>query len=176
MCRPCSAVACLCACLLLVVPASARALEVSGGVSVGGILIGADPRLAVSPHAGMLWQLGSVVLSVQDHVNILAAVNKLGVGVYNQTSVSIGYAWKTGDFSIGPSLSIYSMPACAANLCGRVVGVGPGGHAQISVYFAGPLGVSVSVNVDWIGGASSVLSGSVAAMAVAGPVFRWSPR
>ncbi len=145
-------------------------------MSVGGILIGADPRLAVSPHAGMLWQLGSVTLSVEDHVNILAAVNKLGVGVYNQTSVCIGYAWKTGNLSIGPSLSIYSMPACTADLCGRVVGVGPGGHAQVSAYFAGPLGVAVSVNVDWIGGASSVLAGSVAAMAIAGPVFRWSPR
>lgn len=167
--------ACLCACAL--VPTSAQALEFSGGVSVGGMLIGPDPRLAVSPHAAVSWQFGSASLSVDDHLNLLPAVNRLGVGVYNQTSASIGYAWKAGKLSIGPSLAIYSMPACSAALalCGRVLGVGPGGHAQIDVYFAGPLGVSVSANLDWIGGVSLLLPGSVAVMAVAGPILRWSP-
>ncbi|WP_437337902.1 hypothetical protein [Sorangium sp. So ce394] len=36
-----------CACALVVVPAPATAFELSGGVTVGGIQIGADPRLAV---------------------------------------------------------------------------------------------------------------------------------
>jgi hypothetical protein len=162
---------------VLLVPTPAQALEISGGVSVGGILLGPDPRLAVTPHASLSWGLASgFAFSVHDHLNILPAVNKLGVGVHNQTSVNVGYAWKAGNFSIGPSLSVYSMPACSAALCGRVVGVGPGGHAQMSVYFAGPVGVSVSANLVWIGGASLVLPGSVAAMVVAGPVFRWSPK
>jgi hypothetical protein len=39
-----------------------------------------------------------------------------------------------------------------------------------------PLGVSVSANVDWIGGRSRVLPGGLAAMIVAGPVLRWSAK
>lgn len=166
----------MCTCALVVAPNAAQAFEISGGVNVGGILTGTDPRLAVSPHAGVTWQFGSVALSVRDHLSLLPAVNKLGVGVYNQTSLDVGYAWEAGDLSLGPSLSIYSMPACSAVLCGRVVGVGPGGHAQMDVYLAGPVGVSVSANLDWIGGASLVLSDSVAAMVVAGPIFRWGPK
>ena len=167
--------ACLCSCVL--VPTSARALELSGGVSVGGVLIGPDPRLAVTPHASILWGLANgFTFSVHDHLNILPAVDKLGIGVYNQTSATFGYAWTSGNLSVGPSLSIYAMPACADGWCGRVVGVGPGGHAQMNVYFAGPLGVSVSANLGWLGGVSLVLPGSMAAMVIAGPVFRWGPR
>jgi hypothetical protein len=59
---------------------------------------------------------------------------------------------------------------------GRVVGVAPGGHAQVDTYFAGPLGVTVSGNMDWIGGRSAVLPGGIAAMLVAGPVLRWSDK
>lgn len=141
---------------------------------MGGILLGPAPRLAVTPHASTSWRFASgFALSAHDHVNILPAVNKLGIGVYNQTSIAVGYAWDAGNLSVGPSLSIYSMPACAAGLCGRVVGVGPGAHAQLNVYLAGPLGVSVSANLDWIHGISLVLPGNVAAMVVAGPVFRW---
>jgi len=169
--------ACLCACALLVISSPAEALEVSGGVGLGGVLIGPDPRLAVSPHLAMSWRLGSgAALSAYERLNLLPAATRLGIGIYSQTSAAIGYAWDAGNLSIGPTLSIYSMPACGAVLCGRVVGVGPGGHAQIDVYFAGSLGVSVSANVDWLGGSSPVLRGSVAAMILAGPVFRWSPR
>lgn len=48
-----------------------------------------------------------------------------------------------------------------------------GGQAQASLYFTGPLGAAVSVNVDWVGGSSLILPGGVAAMIVAGPVLRW---
>lgn len=58
-------------------------------------------------------------------------------------------------------------------LRGRLAGLSPGGHAQASVYFAEPLGIALQANVDWIGGRSRVLSSGVAAMVVAGPVFRW---
>ena len=101
-------------------------------------------------------------------------VNKAGLGVYNKTSITIGYAWEDVNVSAGPSLSVYSMPTCGVTLlCGRVAGVAPGGHAQADVYFAGPLGVSVSANVDWIGGRSRVIPDGVAALVVAGPVLRW---
>ena len=164
--------ACLSVCVLI--PTTAHAFEVSGGVSVGGILIGTDPRFAVSPHAGISWGLGSSVdLAVHDQLNILPAVNRLGVGIYNQLSVTVGYAWNAGSVSIGPSLSLYSTPACGVSLCGRVVGVGPGGHAEVNVFFAGPLGASVSANLDWVGGASLALPGGIAAMVTVGPVLRW---
>jgi hypothetical protein len=162
--------------LLTLVPQPAQAFELSGGVSMGGVLIGVDPRLAVTPHLGGVWHVGNVALAAQNQLNVLAAVNKLGVGVYNQASLSAGYAWKTGNVTLGPAFSAYSMPACSATLCGRVVGIGAGAHAQLNVYLVGPVGVSLSANVDWIGGSSLVLPGNVAAMIIAGPVFRWSPK
>ncbi len=163
--------------LLVVVPMPAGAYELSGGVSMGGILAGTVPRLAVSPHAGLSWRMESGFLfAVHDLFSILLAINKDGVGVYNQTAAAIGYAWDNGNLSASPSLSIYSMPACGVDLCGRVVGLSPGGRAQANVYFAGPWGVSVSANLDWIGGKSLVLPGGVAVMVVAGPVFRWTSK
>jgi hypothetical protein len=157
------------------VPMPAWAFEVSGGVSLGGILAGTVPHFAVSPHAGLAWRIQSDVLfAVHDLCGILLPINKTGAGVYNQTSVAVGYVWEKGNFSAGPSLSLYSMPACGIRLCGRVAGVAPGAYARTNVYVAGPLGVSVSANVDWVGGRSLVLPGGVAAMVVAGPVLRWS--
>ncbi|WP_437621031.1 hypothetical protein [Sorangium sp. So ce1151] len=32
-------------------------------------------------------------------------------GVYNQTSVDLGYAWKDGNVSAGPSVAFYVVPA-----------------------------------------------------------------
>lgn len=119
------------------------------------------------------------LFAAHDVLSILPATNSDGIGVHNQTSVTVGYGTETLDLNIGPSLSIYSMPACGLSpgaprpLCGRVVGVAPGGHVQFDVYFAGPLGVSVSANVAWIGGRSAVLPGSVSGMVLAGPVLRW---
>ncbi|HZH99231.1 MAG TPA: hypothetical protein VEX38_09690 [Fimbriimonadaceae bacterium] len=157
----------------------ARAFELSGGVSLGGFQVGGLlPRLAVTPHVGLSWRRESGFLfGAHDLFSILTPVNKAGLGVFNKTAITIGYGWEEGHFNAGPSLSIYSMPACGVTfLCGRVAGVAPGGHAQADVYFAGPLGVSVSANVDWIGGRSLVLPGGVAAMIVAGPVLRWRSR
>lgn len=164
--------------LLLVMPISAWASDVTGGVSVGAFHAGAIPRLAVTPHAGLSWRRESGFLFVvNDQFSFLTPINKAGLGVYNKISTTIGYAWKDVNLSAGPSLSVYSMPACGATLlCGRVVGVAPGGHTQADVYFAGPVGVSVSANLDWIGGRSAVLPGGVAAMVVGGPVLRWSAK
>jgi hypothetical protein len=131
----------------------------------------------VSPHAGIAWSIDGVLLvEIQDLLSILPPASKDSAGVYNQTSIALGYASKSVNFSAGPSLSIYSIPACGDVLCGRVAGLSPGGHIQADVYLADPLGVSVSANVDWIGGRSLVLPGGMAAMVVAGPVFRLSSR
>lgn len=159
---------------LLLVPSPAHALELLGGVSIGGIIVGTEPRLAVRPHAAVAWRLDNgVSFSAHELCSILPATNALGVGVYNHTSATIGYSGQTAELSIGPALGLYSMPACGSKWCGRVTGVSPGAHASVQVYLAGPLGVSASANVDWVGGRSLVLPGGVSAMVVAGPVLRW---
>ena len=163
--------------VFVVVPRPARALEVKGGVSLGGFLAGTVPRLAVSPHAGLSWPIeNGFLFSVHNLFSVLPVSTRGGVGISNQTSIAIGYASKEVNFSVGPSLGIYSMVACGATLCGRVAGLAPGGQVQVNAFFSGRLGVSVSGYVNWMGGSSLVLPSSVAAMVVAGPVFRWDSR
>jgi hypothetical protein len=161
----------LCAGVLVVVPTPAKAFELSGGVSMGGIQAGTDPRLAVSAFVGLLWRTeGGLLLEAHNMFSILPGTQ---VGVYERTAAALGYAMKTVNISLGPSLSIYSMPACGIVICSRVVGIAPGGHAQTDWYFAEPLGVSVSANLDWAGGGSRVLPGGVVVMVTAGPILRF---
>ncbi|XXY44358.1 hypothetical protein WME91_30565 [Sorangium sp. So ce269] len=160
---------------LVLVPTQVQASELSAGVSFGWFQAGTVPHLAVGPHAAVSWPLQrDILFTVHDLCTILPPTKEDGLGVYNQTSVDIGYAWKNGNVSAGPSVAFYFVPACGVSLCGRVIGMAVGGHAQTNAYVAGPLGVSVSVNVNWIGGTSMVLPGYVSIVAVAGPVFRWS--
>ncbi|WP_437554721.1 hypothetical protein WME97_22210 [Sorangium sp. So ce367] len=113
-----------CACSLVVAPAPALALEFSGGVSVGGIQVGTEPELAVSPFIGWLRRrTGDFRIEVH---NVLSIVPGAGVGVYDRTAVTFGYTTKTGSVSLGPSLSIYMMRVCGAVICDRVMGVAPG--------------------------------------------------
>ena len=79
------------------------------------------------------------MFAAHEMVSILPPLHGEGVGVYEQTSAVIGYAGETWNLSLGPSFSAYFMPSCGATLCGRVVGVAPGGHAQANLYFYGPL-------------------------------------
>jgi hypothetical protein len=65
------------------------------------------------------------------------------------------------------------MRVCGAVICDRVVGVAPGGRAQSDWYFAGRLGASTSVSMDWAGGSSRVLPGSTVLMVTAGPIWRF---
>jgi hypothetical protein len=167
--------------VLVAVPMPAEAVELSGGMSLGGFQAGTVPSLAVSPHIGISWRMKrDFLFEVHDLCGILPPISNDTIGVYNTTSIAIGYTSEKANFRAGPSLSMYSIPACShyagRMLCGRVAGVAPGGHAQTDVYFAGPLGVSASANVDWVGGSSLVLPGGVAVMVVAGPVLRWSAR
>lgn len=159
-----------CACVAGLASLRAQALEVNGGVSVGGLQVGTEPKLAVSPFVGVAWHSESG-FSVSLH-NMFSVVVASRVGVHDRASAALGYAWNTGDFSVGPSMSFYSLLVCGALDCRRVEGAAPGAHVQVDWYFLGPLGASLSGNVAWYGGASSVLPGSVAVMATAGPILR----
>lgn len=161
----------LCACALVVVASPAQAFELSGGVSVGGIQVGTEPRLAVSPFVGWLWRRAKD-FRVELH-NMLSILPGARIGVYDRTAVTLGYATETGNVSLGPSLSLYSMPVCGVVICDRVMGLAPGARAQSDWFFAGRLGASVSTNVDWAGGSSVVLPGSWIVMVTAGPVWRF---
>lgn len=155
--------------------APAHAVEGDLGVSVGGMVVGTVPRLAISPHAGVSVRIGDHFrLGARDMLSILPAVDRHGAGVYNQLSPTIELAWRTGNVSLGPSLGIFSMPACGTLRCTRLNGVAPGGTAQAIWYFAGRFGVSARGNVDWISGFGSVLPASLGVVIVAGPVFRLS--
>lgn len=153
----------------------ARSFELSGGVSLGGVLAGTVPRLAVSPHAAISWPM-STGFTAGAHLvlGILPPLNQGALGVYGQTAAVLGYASEKRSFSVGPSFSAYSMWTCSATLCGRAVGVAPGGHALVNVYLYERVGVSVSATFDWIHGRSLVLPGGLATTIIAGPVFRWS--
>lgn len=161
--------------LVLVVPTQAEAAELSAGVSIGWLRAGTAPRLAVGPQVGMSWQISNDILfKVHDLCSVVPPIQIGGAGVYNHTSLAVGHAWRNGDISAGPSVAIYFVPACGNALCGHVAGMGIGGHAQANTYVAGPLGVSVGANFDWVGGSSLVLPGYVSVIVVVGPVLRWS--
>lgn len=163
------------AALLVLVSAPAQAFDLTGGVSVGGMLGGGQPRLAISPHIGISWVSdGGFMFAVREMVSFVPASNKDGMGVYSRTSANLGYASQTMDLAGGPSISLYSMPSCRNLLCGRASGLAAGGHAQATLFFLGPVGVFVSANVDWIAGSSLVISEGVAATIAAGLVLRWT--
>ena len=149
---------------------TAQALELTGGVSVAGIQMGAKPLLAASPFASVQWRTESGLL-FEVH-NMLSIVPERTMGFHDRTAAGAGYAWKTGKLSVGPSLSLYSLPVCNAHICDRIVGAAPGGHVQADWFFAGPLGVSLSANVDWVAGTPRVLAEGPVVMVTAGPVLR----
>lgn len=154
--------------------APASAFELRGGVGLGVIVAGSDPRVSVSPHAGIFSRTeAGFSFGAESLFSIVPATNSDGIGIYNQSSLAVGYAFENSHFSLGPALSFYSIATCSGDWCGRVTGTAPGAHAQASFYFAGPLGVSVGANVDWIGGESLLLRNVVAATILAGPVLRW---
>lgn len=152
---------------------TAAAVEPSFGVSVGGLLIGTVPHLSVSPHGSLAWRWESgFQVAVHEMCNVLIP-RGAGPGVYNQTSGAIGYASDKYKLSLGPSLSLYVIPACGVAFCGRVLGLAAGARAQVDVYFTQVFGLSTSASVDWVGGRSLVLPGSAALTLLSGPALRW---
>jgi hypothetical protein len=168
---PLAVLSLLCASSLIAAPAPAAALECSGGVSVGGIQVGTEPKLAVSAFVGFLWHReGDFRFEVHNMFSILPGVP---VGIYGRNAATLGYGWKEGSLGFGPSLSIYSMMVCGVAICNRVVGVAPGGHAQVDWYLGEHWGASVGANVDWAGGRSRILSDDLIVMVTAGPIWRF---
>lgn len=159
--------------MVFCVPVAALATEVQLGVSVGGMIAGTVPHLAVSPHGGVGWRFGeSFRLGLRDMLSILPAVDPHGVGIHDQVSVSVGFAWDGGEIGVGPSLAVFSVPVCGQSLCARLNGLTAGGGVQASAYFAGFLGASARLDVEWMNGAGDVVPASIVAVLVAGPVFR----
>lgn len=132
------ALSALCACVLVVAPATASAFQLSGGVGVGGMQVGIDPTLAVSPFVGLRWRTESG-FHFEIH-NMFGILLGRRVGIHDRTSATVGYAWQNGSVGLGPSLSFYSMVTCDTVVCRRVEGAAPGGHGQADWYFAGPSG------------------------------------
>lgn len=159
-------------------PQSAAAFEGNGGVGIGGVLAGARPHLAVSPHAsiGVRFESG-LILSAEDTLGILLANNKDGLGVHDRLAALAGYTSGDWGVQIGPSVSFFSMPVCnAVAWCGRVSGISMGVHAQASYYFLGPLGLSLSGSGDWIAGGNLLLPSGFTGTVAIGPVVRWAVR
>ncbi|MEZ4308531.1 MAG: hypothetical protein R3F14_10855 [Polyangiaceae bacterium] len=156
-------------CALLASPA--RATEVHAGVRVGAVQIGVDPRLAVSPFAGALWRSESGFLLELSNTFTLSPGDKWGV--YDRSAAALGYGWPTGHVSVGPALSLYSMPACNFVICDRVNGIAVGGHAVLAYFFAGPFGLSMTGSLDYVGGKSRVLPGGAVVMGTAGLVVKF---
>jgi hypothetical protein len=168
----------LCAVVLVAFPRRAEAYDFSLGFGVGGMLAGVKPHLALSPRGDLWWRTESgLSLGLHDTANVLFPTGNEGPGVFNETSVLLGYATEKVSFGAGPSLSIYLLPACNAGMtCGRALGISPGGHAQASWYIGERFGLTMSGSVGWVGGTSGPLHDGIAAMLVAGPLLRWSVR
>lgn len=165
---------CLLLLTLLVLPGVAHAFDLTGGVNVGGVLVGTRPRFGISPNAGIAWRTeGGFLLAIGDSASILPATDSHGVGLYNHTSLSLGYAWTSGRFGVGPAFAVYSTPACGQSRCGRLTGVSPGGTVQLDYYFSDIFGISAIANVDWLTG-SLVLPPGLAAAVFVGPSLKWS--
>lgn len=159
---------------LACVPTSAQGVEIGLGVSVGGMVAGSAPRLAISPHGEADWRLGRFVLAIHGMLSLLP--DDHGLGVVGQLSPAAGIAWEWGDVRLGPSLAFFSMPMCGLEVCARMNGVAPGGSAQASVHLGGPLWLAANGSVDWVDGVAGILPARVVGMAVAGPVLRWDLR
>jgi hypothetical protein len=100
------------------------------------IYVGNRVMPAVTPHLGASWHTDSGwILTVQDMLRILPARHEVSVGLYNHLAVGGGYAWKSGNFTLGVALPAYFLLACVGKQCARVAGLGSGdmGRAASSI-------------------------------------------
>ena len=159
---------------LMGAPLRASALEVSAGISLGTAQTGSAGYFGIGPQLGItIGGPSGPVLVLHDTLLLLPVRNALGID--NQIAIGGGYSTKTVTVMVGGLLAIYRIPMCGVVLCGAVMGFGPGGFAQVSV-FPKPetlLGVSARGTLAWYGGESLVSSDALAWSATAGPVIRW---
>ena len=99
---------------------SATALRLTGQAAQPGL--GSDGRAYfVRPPAAY-----AHVRRAPTFADVTGSSHPRGVGVYSQTATDLGYAWEDVNLSLGPSLAVYTMPACKPGACRRVEGVSPG--------------------------------------------------
>ena len=163
----------LCAGVLsfVLVQSPAEAMGVDLGASVGGMLAGNAPRFAVSPYVTLSWPLAdNFTLGVNEMASLLLAANNHGPGFYNHVSGFAAITWTDGKILGGPSLAIFSMPACGPKWCGNLSGFGAGGTLRLDL-FQKPLGLSLGCNFDVPLKSTDLLPGGPALMFVAGAYF-----
>ena len=160
------------AAMALAVSAPAQAAGPPGavGISAGVFQVGTTSRLAVAPTVS-LNLTSPFSLTLQNTTLLFPGPGRFGFN--NQTSVGLGYFSDKVNIDVAAVLSQYWMDACGSTLCGRVVGVAPGGRAKVTYYMWDSFGLSINADVGWYGGRSLVLPGGPAFMAIGGPVFRW---
>jgi hypothetical protein len=147
-------------------------MDLDLGASVGGVLAGSAPRFAVSPYATLSWPLGgSFAFGVNEMASLLLAPNNHGPGFYNHLSGFAAITWKDGKILAGPSLTIFSMPACGPEWCANLSGFGAGGTLRLDL-FQKPVGLSLGGNVDAPLKSTDLLPAGPAVMFFAGGVFR----
>lgn len=153
-----------------------QAAEVNGGVQIGAVAVGREPRLSITPHLGIAVSPGAsgFTAAFSEQLGLLPRRN--GVDVVTTTNAGLGWSWERAQISGGFALTIYSLLACGRTLCGTVLGVAPGATLRGDFYLVGPLGVAASATVSWWGGDSFVLPGSVVATGMIGPVLRFGDR
>lgn len=153
--------------------APVAALDVSGGLAGGGVLVGTVPIWAINAEARGAWPLDAGWFAGgRLGVTLLPAFNSLGLGLQARSSGNVGYAGKSVDMDVGPSLVGYSMPACGQTHCGRIVGIAPGVQLRVAWYLWPRVGISANLNADWIHGRSTVLGDTWSLTFLAGFVLR----
>lgn len=154
------------------VPASASAAEWSAGVGMGAVQVGTAGYFGGGPQLGLtLGGPSGPVLVVRNLLLLLPAGDSIGVD--NQITIGGGFSTDRFMMAAGGLLAIYRIPTCGVRLCGPVLGIGPGGFAQLDIFVKPPFGFTARGTVAWYGGASLVPSNDLAWSATTGPILRW---
>jgi hypothetical protein len=157
---------------LVLVPLRSSAFGVDTGLGLGAVQVGTAGYFSVSPHVGLT--LGGPHGPVLTFQNVLMLMpTGRDVGIQNQIVIGAGYEGKRFTVTAGALMVMYRIPTCGPELCGVVMGIGPGGFARLDVLMTDSLGLSARGTMAWYGGQSRVLPGELSWSLAAGPVLRW---
>lgn len=176
--RPGKRLCSLVAAAVLVTPGQLWALEIRAGASLGAMQHGTAGYFGAGPHLGFLVrQSAGTAFSILETLLFLPTSH--GLGVNSQVSVGGGYGGERFTVTAGGLLAIYRAFTCGrSNLdsrtrCGTVMGIGPGGFAQMDYFVQERLGFMLRGTIAWQGGDSLLPASELAWSALAGPVLRW---
>lgn len=162
----------------LMTPGRSRALEIRAGGSLGAMYHGSAGYLGIGPQLGLLFRpFPGAAFSILDTLLFLPTSH--GLGVNNQISVGGGYGGERFTVTLGGMLAVYRAFTCGTSQvdgrtrCGTVVGLGPGGFAQVEVFVKERLGFMLRGTIAWQGGDSLLPASELAWSGLAGPVLRW---